>query len=100
MQQNEMSHFARCLGLRILLEFVLFGYVSNLTDTIHRAAAAADLGCVSTERSLAVTPLPGESLRHELARLQEQTGLSLVWVAEGAVQIVVFSHRSRAKAIR
>jgi hypothetical protein len=95
-----MSQFARFFGIRLLLVFVVFGYVSNIAIMNRSATSAFGLAFISAARRLAVTPLPGESLRHELARMQKQTGLSLVWVAEGAVQIVVFSHRSRAKARR
>jgi Tol biopolymer transport system component len=52
-------------------------------------------GCVV---STAAPTGPGESLRTELARLQEQTGLSLATVVYRGVQVVVFAHRTLVKA--
>ncbi len=73
-----MSQFARLFGLRVVLVLIVFISVS----------------------SMAARPWPGESVRTELAQLQEQTGLSLVWVAGGAVQVVLFSHQSMVEANR
>jgi hypothetical protein len=73
-----MSQFARLFGLRVVLVLIVFVAVS----------------------SMAARPWPGESVRTELAQLQEKTGLSLVWVAGGAVQVVLFSHHSMVEANR
>jgi Tol biopolymer transport system component len=69
-----------------------------LADTNPRVATFLNLGFGSPSLSSAVPPLPKESVRAELARLQEESGLSLVWVAGGAVQVVLFSHHSMVEA--
>jgi len=89
-----MSELAQFFGLRLLLVLVVLGYVLNSANANRHVTTALDLGHVCSERSLPAPPSPRESVRAELARLQEQTGLSLVWVAEGAVQVALFSHRA------
>jgi len=93
-----MSELAQFFGLRLLPVLVVFGYVSNLANANQHVTTALDLEPVSSERGLAGEPWPEESVRAELTRLQEQTGLSLVWVADGAVQVVLFSHRPMLEA--
>jgi len=77
---------------------VVFACASNSFENNHRATAAGAYGLSSTAVALAAPPPAGESLSAELARLQEESGLSLVWVADGAVQVVLFSHSLLAKA--
>jgi hypothetical protein len=84
-----MSKFTRLFRLRLLPVLILFGYVSNLANTNYHVAIPVDLGFVSPEHSLAAPPLPGDSVRHELARLQEQTGLSFVLVENNAFEVLI-----------
>jgi Tol biopolymer transport system component len=62
-----------------------------LANTNHRAAAAL---------SLAAPPWPEESVHSELARLQEQTGVSLVLRDNNAIQVLILSRHSRARDIK
>ena len=93
-----MSELSQFFGLRLLFPLVLFGCVWHSADMNHRVAAAVESGFGSPARNLDAEPWPEESVRDELAHLQEQTGLSLVTVADGAVRVVLFSHRSLVKA--
>jgi Tol biopolymer transport system component len=86
-----MRQFSRLFGLRILLVLVGCGYFSNIANTSHRAAAAL---------SLAAPPWPKESVHTELARLQEQTGLSLVLFDNNAIQVLILSGHPRARDIK
>src|SRR5712692_3799072 len=97
MQQKEMSQFARFFGLRVLLVLVVFGYVSNLANTNRRAAA--DRGFGSPAVTLAGPQWPRESVRAELARLQKQTGLSLVLI-DYTIGVLILSRHPRTKDIK
>jgi hypothetical protein len=92
-----MRGLAQSFGIRLLLMLVVFGCVSNIVETNHCANAVLEFGLCSPAVTLAAPPLPGESVSAELARLQEQTGLSLVRVAD-AVQVVLFSRSLMIKA--
>jgi hypothetical protein len=95
-----MSELAQFFRPRFLLVLVLFDCVWCFASANHRVTTPLSPGFSSSSRSFSLPPWPGESVRTELAQLQEQTGLSLVWVASGAVQVVLFSHRSMVEANR
>jgi len=98
MQKNETSQFAQSFGLRVLLALVVVGYVSNLANPGHRAAAAAHRGFVSPALTLA-GPWSRESVRAELARLQKHTGLSLVLI-DDTIGVLILSRHPRTKDIK
>jgi hypothetical protein len=93
-----MSAFAKSFGIRLLLVLVVFACASTGSENNHRATAAIASGLSSTAVALAAQPPAGESVSAELSRLQEESGLSMVWVADGAVQVVLFSHNLLVKA--
>jgi hypothetical protein len=92
-----MSELAQFFRLRFLPVLVLFGFVWCFATSSHRIVTPFSPGFGSSSLSFAMPPWPGESVRAELTRLQEQTGLSLVRVADG-VQVVLFSHPAMVKA--
>lgn len=94
-----MSELAQFLRLRRVLAFVLFGGVSCLADTTPRVAATFDLGLGSPSLSSAAPPLAGESVRAELARMQRQTGLSLVLI-DDTIGVLILSRHPRTKDIK
>jgi hypothetical protein len=92
---SELAQFSR---LRLLLVLLLFGCVLCQANTNHRVSTHFILWVSSPSLNFAAPPWPGESVRSELARLQEQTGLSLATVENRGIWVVVFSQRSLVKA--
>jgi hypothetical protein len=90
---SELAQFSR---LRFLLVLVLFGFVWCFATSNHRMVTPFGPEFGSSSLSFAMPPWPGESVRAELTRLQEQTGLSLVRVTD-AVRVVLFSHPAMIK---
>jgi hypothetical protein len=85
-KQNSVSRSrlqCRCL-LCVLLVFCSVGY---------RSIAARSRVDAKTDSSDSATPPPKESLRAELVRLQEQTGLTLA-MDDGGLGIVLFDKRT------
>src|SRR5260370_19046700 len=94
-----MSALAQSFGLRLLLVLLMFGHVSKIANTIRYVTAPLNLEYVSPERSLAAEPSPEESVRGELARLQKQTGLSLVLI-DNTIGVLILSRHPRTKDIK
>jgi dipeptidyl aminopeptidase/acylaminoacyl peptidase len=82
-----MSELAQFFRLRLPLVLVVVGYFF-------------DLGYVSPKHCLAAEPSPQESVRGELARLQKQTGLSLVLADDKATGVLILSRHPRSKDIK
>jgi hypothetical protein len=93
-----MKQIARFSELRLLAVVLLFGYISNVTGTNDGIPAVA-LRFGLSRFALAGSVSPRESVRAELARLQEQTGLSLVLI-DDTIGVLILSRHPRTKDIK
>ncbi len=93
-----MKQIAQISELRLLGVIILFSYFSNVTGGNGGIAAFA-LRFNAPRFSLAGSMGPRESVRAELARLQKQTGLSLVLI-DDSIGVLILSRHPRTKDIK